>query len=349
MSKLSFSRAINDAIAHCMNEDENVFVLGLGVRDPKGVFGTTTGLEKKFGSDRVVEMPTAENSLTGIALGSALMGMRPIMVHQRVEFSLLAIDQIVNQAAKWSYQTGGKMGAPMVIRLIVGRGWGQGPQHSQSLESWFAHIPGLKVVVPATPQDAKGLMISSVRDNNPVIFFEHRWLHDLIGTVPEGDIAVEIGKCKVVQEGSDLTIVGYSFTVSQALYCAALLRLEGVSTEVIDIRSLRPLDETTILHSVKKTGRLLVLDLGWSKFGVGSEIITIAVTKNFGDLIAPPMRLGVKDVPIPSTRALANAVYPSICEIISACETLLNKKLNIDKKHILKTSDVPNEAFQGPF
>ena len=349
MSEISFSQAINDAIATCMEKDQNVFVLGLGVRDPKGVFGTTIGLEKKFGSQRVVEMPTAENSLTGFALGASLMGMRPIMVHQRVEFSLLAIDQIVNQAAKWSYQTGGKMNVPMVIRLIIGRGWGQGPQHSQSLESWFAHIPGLKVVMPSTPQDAKGLMISSVRDNNPVIFFEHRWLHDVKGIVSKHDPKVEIGKCKVVQEGNDLTIVAYSFMVNQALYCASLLKFEGFSAEVVDVRSLRPLDENTILQSVSKTGRLLVLDLGWSKFGVGGEIITSVVTKIFDSLIVAPIRVGIKDVPIPSTQALANIVYPSIREIITACEKLLNRKLPIDEKHILKTSDVPNEVFQGPF
>src|ERR1700722_19529669 len=208
--ELKFSQSIHEATDLCLAADPSVYLMGLGVPDPKGVFGTTLNLREKYG-DRVLDMPTAENGMTGVALGSALCGMRPIMVHQRLDFALLAVEQLVNQAAKWHYMFGGQKSAPIVIRLIVGRGWGQGPQHSQSLHSWFAHIPGLKVVAPATAYDAKGLLISSIEDNNPVMFIEHRWLHGITGNVPEGMYRVPIGKSRVVRTGKDITIVGISY------------------------------------------------------------------------------------------------------------------------------------------
>ena len=194
--QVTYKEALLDAMNYCLDEDEKVHLFGLGVPDPKGIFGTTIGLQQKFGPERIFDMPTAENGMTGVAIGAALVGLKPVMTHQRVEFALLAFEQIINQAAKWHYMTGGAMKVPIVIRMIIGRGWGQGPQHSQSLEVFFAHIPGLKVVAPATPADAKGLLIRSIKDDNPVIFMEHRWLHDTKGFVSTKQYSTEIGKAK---------------------------------------------------------------------------------------------------------------------------------------------------------
>ena len=234
MRELSFADSIKEATDFCLGEDESVLLVGLGVPDPKGIFGTTIGLQDKYGSDRVMDMPLAENGMTGVMIGASLNGFRPILTHQRVEFALLSIEQIVNQAAKWYYMNAGQQHVPLVIRLIVGRGWGQGAQHSQSLESWFAHIPGLKVVMPSNAYDAKGMLISSVEDNNPVIFIEHRWLHNTVDYVPVDGYRVPIGKAKIAREGKDLTIVAHSYMVLESLRCAEVLADYGISIEVID-------------------------------------------------------------------------------------------------------------------
>jgi len=226
--KLRYCQAVNEAIDQCMAKDPNVYIMGLGVPDPKGVFGTTLGLQEKYGSSRVMDMPTAENGMTGIAIGSALVGMRPIMVHQRIDFFLLAMEQLVNQAAKWHYTFGGKSSVPLVVRLIIGRGWGQGPQHSQSLQAWFAHVPGLKVVMPTTAYDAKGLLISSIEDNNPIVFLEHRWLHNMVDYVPEETYRVELGKCKIMRAGTDITIAALSYMSVEALKAAEHLKKFGI-------------------------------------------------------------------------------------------------------------------------
>ena len=230
--ELKYFQAIHEALDLCLEKDSSVYVMGLGVPDPKGVFGTTVGLQKKFGEGRVMDMPTSENAMTGVAIGAALTGMRPVLVHQRIDFALLAMDQMVSQAAKWHYMFGGKMNVPIVIRMLVGRGWGQGPQHSQSLQAWFAHIPGLKVVMPATPFDAKGMLIASIEDNNPVIFIEHRWLHGVADAVPEAYYTVPIGKARVMRSGTDVTIVGTSYMALESLRAADILKDEGVSAEV---------------------------------------------------------------------------------------------------------------------
>ncbi len=347
--QITFREAILEATELSMVRDNRVLVIGLGVPDPKGIFGTTSGLLAKFGSSRVFDAPTSENALTGIALGASIMGSRPILTHQRVEFSLLGIEQMINQAAKWSYQTGGRMNAPIVFRLIIGRGWGQGPQHSQSLESWFAHIPGLKVVMPSNPSDAKGLLSSSIADNNPVVFLEHRWLHDTFGNVNEGYYHTAIGKASVCLSGGDISIVAYSYMVPQALHCAKLLKKLGVSVEVVDLRSLRPLDEVTILKSVKKTGRLIALDVGWQRCGVAAEVISLVTTQIFKELRSPPLRCSLKDVPVPSSKAIANLVYPSLSDIVSKCEESLGMVLDLDRQVMVKNSDVPDKNFRGPF
>ena len=265
---------------------------GLGVPDPKGIFGTTSGLEKKFGSNRVLDMPTSENAMTGVAIGSALVGMRPIMTHQRVDFFLLALDQLINNGAKWHYMFGGQreLFAPLVIRLIIGRGWGQGPQHSQTLQSLFTHIPGLKVVMPSTPYDAKGLLVSAVQDNNPVIYLEHRWLHNIYGEVPAELYSVPLGKAKVVLEGSDLTIISCSHMTIEAYKAAHLLQADGISVELIDLRSLKPLDKESVFASVKKTGHALIADPDWKTGGFAAEMCALLAEEVFEYLKSPSQK-----------------------------------------------------------
>ena len=349
MRSLKFNEAILEATDQMLAEDPSVIVMGLGVTDPAGIFGTVSGLHKKYGDGRIIESPTAESGVMGIAIGSTLVGMRPIITHQRVEFALLAIEQITNQAAKWNYMTEGSKPVPLVIRLIIGRGWGQGPQHSQSLDSWFAHIPGLKVVAPASPRDAKGLMIAAVRDNNPVIIMEHRWLHQTFGPVPEPPFATEIGKARVVREGKDVTIVTYSYMVLEALKTANKLAEANIEAEVIDLQSYRPLDHDTLLQSIRKTSRLITLDNGWIKFGIGAEVISTIVSHDFSALKKAPVRLGILDTPIPSTRALANLVYPGPVDIAAAVEKLLDVDLGELKLTLPTVQDTPDHTFTGPF
>ncbi len=291
---IKFSEAIRSTFHQMMKKNKNIILIGLGTNDPKGIFGTTAGLSESFGTNRVIEPPTSEAALTGICIGAAVRGLRPVLSHQRVEFSLLSLEQIINQAAKWNFMSGGKQKVPLVIRLIIGKGWGQGPQHSQSLEALFAHIPGLKVVAPSNAYDAKGLLVSSINDNGPVIYFEHRWLHNIKGRVPKKLYSIKIGKAKVIQKGKDLTIVSFSDALIQLMRINKVLKRSGISPEIIDLRSIRPLDKGTILKSVKKTRNLLVLDNGWKSFGVSSEIISIVSEKLSGSLKSNPVRLGVK-------------------------------------------------------
>ncbi len=348
--ELKFSQAINEAIDLCMAKDPSVFIMGLGVPDPKGIFGTTLGLQKKYGAMRVMDMPTSENGMTGVAIGSALVDVRPIITHQRVDFVLLAIEQIVNQAAKWHYMFGGKMNVPLVIRMIVGRGWGQGPQHSQSLQSWFAHVPGLKVVMPATPYDAKGLLITSIEDNNPVIFIEHRWLHNITGHVPENLYRVPLGQARIAKEGKDLTIVASSYMTLEAIRAAESLAQENIHAEVIDIRTLRPLDEETIFTSIRKTGRLIVADTGWKAFGVGAEIVARVAEEHLNALKAPPSRVALPDTPSPSSPSLANHFYPRAVHIVNTAKVMLGKSVDIGSLEEPTTPlDVPDPSFTGPF
>ena len=351
MRKIKFNESILEATDQCMATDPSVFIIGLGVPDPGGIFGTTQGLQEKYGEDRVMDMPLSENCMTGVVTGAALNGFRPILTHQRVEFSLLSIDQIVNQAAKWYYMNAGQQNVPIVIKMVIGRGWGQGSQHAQSLESWFGHIPGLKVVMPANPYDAKGLLISAVEDDNPVIFLEHRWLHNLVDDVPMKSYTVPIGKARVARAGKEITLVAHSYMVLEALRCAEILAEHNISVEVVDLRSIRPLDSGTILDSVSKTKRLVVADNGWIHFGVSSEIISLVTENIFDQLLCKPVRMGVNDSPSPSTRALANHSYPRAFNIVEKISELMN--LNLDLNSILPKDnmplDVPDSSFKGPF
>lgn len=356
MPDIKFCEAILQATEQLMEMDSSIYIMGLGVPDPKGIFGTTAGLEKKFGSERVQDMPTSENAMTGIAIGSALVGMRPIMTHQRVDFFLLAFDQLINNAAKWYYMFGGQLKVPLVIRLIMGRGWGQGPQHSQTLHSLFAHIPGLKVVMPSNPYDAKGLLVSAVKDDNPVIYLEHRWLHNIHGQVPKELYSIPLGKAKIVMEGKDLTIIACSHMTLEAFKAATYLQLEGISVEIIDLRSLVPLDKAAIFASVKKTGHALILDPDWKTCGFAAEIVSLLAEEAFDCLKAPPKRVTYPDRLTPTSWALANHFYPSTKDIVVAALDLL--KHPIQARQLLATllkekmstpQDVPDQTFNGPF
>ena len=256
----SFAAGIKEAIFQAMQEDDEIICFGLGVTDPKGVFGTTKGLEDHFGSNRVFDTPTSENAMTGVAVGAALDGIKSVVTHQRLDFFLLAMDQLVNGAAKWRYMFGAQHSVPITIRLIIGKGWGQGATHSQNLHAWFAHIPGLKVIMPSNPFDAKMLLYSSRLDPNPVIFLEHRWWHDITGEMPQLAKPVDISCSKVVQIGSDITIVSMSYLTLEALTAAKHLHRYGIETEIVDLRSVKPIDFDTIFASLDKTKRLLVLD-----------------------------------------------------------------------------------------
>jgi pyruvate dehydrogenase E1 component beta subunit len=356
MPELKFSEAILQATDQLMAIDPSVYIMGLGVPDPKGIFGTTYGLETKYGSNRVLDMPTSENGMTGIAIGSALVGMRPIMTHQRVDFFLLALDQLINNAAKWHYMFGGQQSVPLVIRLIIGRGWGQGPQHSQTLHSFFAHIPGLKVVMPSNPYDAKGLLVAAVQDNNPVIYLEHRWLHNIYGDVPSELYSVPIGKAKVISEGTDVTLIACSHMTVEAYKAALFLKEDGISAEVIDLRSVKPLDKETLLESVKKTGRVVIADPDWKTCGFSAELSAVLTEEAFGALKAPPKRVTYPDSLSPTSWAIANHYYPTAKDIALTALELLNRPTQARKllealiqEKLTVPLDVPDQSFTGPF
>ena len=351
MSEMSFASAVNDALHTAMNLDSSVIFYGLGATDPKEIFGTTAGLAKKFGHSRVFDTPTSENGMTGIGIGAALGGMRTIMTHQRLDFFLLAMDQLVNSAAKWHYMFGSQISVPITIRLIVGRGWGQGPTHSQNLQAWFAHVPGLKVVMPTTPADAKGLLLSSIFDPNPVVFLEHRWLHQSVGEVEKGDIRVPIGLAKIVRMGKDVTVVAASYLVVEALQAAKVLAEEGIECEVIDLRTISPLDWDAVHSSVKKTRRLIVLDSGAQTGSVAGEIIARVAIKQHHVLEAAPIRLAMPDVPEPTSFGLTKGffvrginIYQSVMAMFGKLETVKADVLDEPSPH-----DVPGEWFKGPF
>jgi acetoin:2,6-dichlorophenolindophenol oxidoreductase subunit beta len=349
--KITYAEALREAQDQCLAAHREVFIMGLGVPDPKGIFGTTLGLQQKYGDQRVFDIPLSENALTGIALGAAITGMRPILTHQRVDFAVIAMEQLVNQAAKWHYMFGGAMRAPMVIRMIIGRGWGQGPQHSQSLQSWFAHVPGLKVVMPTTARDAKGLLVASVEDDNPVVFLEYRWLYGIEDEVPSEFYRTPLGKAQVLRNGTDVTIVGISYMTLEALRAAERLSEEGVSAEVIDLRTVRPWDVDTILRSVQKTGRLVVADTDWPSFGVASEIITTIVERAFAQLKSPPERVALVDCPSPTSSALAAYFYPRAGHVHLAAKKTLGMEQITDLLTLRPDErlDVPDRNFAGPF
>jgi pyruvate/2-oxoglutarate/acetoin dehydrogenase E1 component len=349
--QLKYCHAIREALDICLQADPTVYVMGLGVPDPKGVFDSTSGLQDRHGPARVLDMPASENGIAGMAIGSAVAGMRPVIVHQRMDFAILCFDQLVNQAAKWHYMFGGKAKVPLVMRMIVGRGWGQGSQHAQSLQSWLAHVPGLKVIMPATPHDAKGMMIAAIEDDNPVVSIEHRWLFNIDGPVPEGHYTTEIGRARIIRPGRDVTVAAVSHMTIEAVRAAEFLAAEGIDAEVIDLRTLRPLDREALVDSVSRTGRLVVADTGWKTFGASAEIIATVTERAFSALKSPPQRIALADISSPSTPALAEFFFPGVKEIVAACRTVLGRPI-LGVREWPGTGlphDVPDNAFRGPF
>jgi len=341
---ITYSQAISEATVQAMEADGNVVVLGLGVEDFKGIFGTTVEAFQKFGPERVIGTPASEGALTGICIGLALNGKRPIIVHARNDFMFLTLDQMFNNAAKWKYSYGGKSSVPFVARGIVGRGWGQGPTHSQSIQSLFAHFPGLYVAMPSSPYIAKGLLMKSLEIDTPVVFIEHRRLYDIEEHVPQEPYTVEFGQARVFRPGEDVTIVATSIMVREALKAAQILEDDGISAEVIDPVSLRPLDEETILTSVRKTGRLICADNAWQTCGFASEVAALAAEKAFAALKAPVKRITWPDCPCPVSLPLEEAFYPGREDIINAAYQMMeiNKTYQPDQK-------AETNVFLGPY
>jgi pyruvate/2-oxoglutarate/acetoin dehydrogenase E1 component len=357
LRQLNFVEAIREGLDLALEQDPGVLVIGEGVPDPKAIFTSTAGLQQKYGSQRVFDMPLAENGLTGVCIGAAISGMRPVMIHQRIDFAMLAMDQIVNNAAKWHYIFDGKARVPLVIRMIVGRGWGQGPQHSQSLQAMFASVPGLKVVMPTTAADAKGMLISSIEDNNPVVFIEHRWLHHVTDHVPEGVYRTPIDQARVLHEGSDVTIAAFSYMSLESLIAVnALQEHLNISVDLLDMRSVRPMDVPAVLKSVEKTGRLVVADTAFRTGSVAAELVSQVVEQAFSCLKKAPVRIASPDHPVPTSPYMAAEYYPGPSQIAEAVIDLVGATRDTQGYQALREAlvrrnwhDVPNRDFSGPF
>lgn len=319
----SFVEALNEALREEMRRDKLVFVLGEDVGQMGGLFSVTKELLDEFGPQRVMDTPISEAAIAGAGVGSALVGARPVIEFQFQDFMTIAMDQIVNHAAKLRYMSGGAVSLPLVIRAPICAGVGLGAQHSQSLEAWFVHVPGLKVVMPSCPADAKGLLKSAIRDDNPVVFLESRLLYSTTGAIPGGEHLVPLGVAAIKRAGSDLTIVATGRMVTLALSAAEKLSREGVDAEVIDPRTLKPLDTETILQSVRKTSRLVVVNEGSRTCGYAAELMASVVEACFYHLDAPPERVCTRDVPMPVAPSLQRAVMVSEEEIILACRRTL--------------------------
>lgn len=330
--KLTTQKAIAEAIAQSMEADENVLVLGEDIGVYGGIFGATEGLLDKFGEERVIDTPISETGFIGAAVGMAINGLRPIAELMFVDFFGVCMDQIYNNMAKIHYFSGGNVKVPMVLMTAVGGGYSDAGQHSQTLWSTFAHMPGMKVVIPSNPYDAKGLMISAIRDDNPVLYMFHKGVQGLgwmthnpraTGKVPEDVYEVPIGKASVAREGTDVTVVAVSLDVHKALDAAETLEQKGVSAEVVDLRSLVPLDREAILESLRKTHRLVVVDEDYHSFGMSGEVIATAVEGAFDYLDAPPVRVATPDIVIPYSRPLEQFALPSADKIVAAVEQLV--------------------------
>ncbi len=345
MTTMSFRQAINLALSREMEADPNVFVFGLDVQDHKRLYGTTAGLIERFGPERCFGTPLSEEAMTGVALGAALSGLRPVHVYIRVDFMLLAMNQIANMISSLRYMSGGQLRIPLVLRAVIGRGWGQSAQHSKSLHSVFAHLPGLKVVLAACPQDAYSLLRTAIRDDNPVIVLEHRWLYDVEGEVDE-TLSIPLGPPAIRRQGRDLTVVSTSWMNVEAMKAAEVLAKRGVELEVIDARTVTPLEDAPIIGSVRKTGRAIVADYDWTFCGFGAELAARISHECFGFLRQPVERLGFAPVPCPTTRPLENLFYPSAVDLIRTSEWMLG----------LEEADLSGESFysyeqkfKGPF
>lgn len=326
MPEITYGQALRDAMREEMLRDPKVFLIGEDLGVYGGAFATTRGLVEEFGEERVRDTPISEAAIAGVAAGAAMTGMRPIAEIMFMDFVTIAMDQVVNQAAKVRYMFGGAAKVPMVLRMPGGCGTGAAAQHSQSLEAWLAHVPGLKVVMPSTPYDAKGLLKSAVRDDNPVIFIEHKLLYKTKGEVPDGEYTVPLGKGDVKRRGSHLTIIAMSYAVLKALQAAEQLAAEGIEVEVVDPRSLVPLDVEMILESVRRTGRAMVVHDAVRRAGFGAEIAAVITEEAFDYLDAPVVRLAGKEVPVPYNRHLEYACVPQVPDIVSAGRALVEDR-----------------------
>lgn len=342
MKTLKYSDALREALAQAMEADPTVIVMGIGVDDHKAVFGSTKALVDRFGPERVFDTPIAEAGMTGIALGAALGGLRPVHIHIRADFLYLAMDQLFNMAAKWRSMFGGRSGAPLVVRAVIGRSWGQGAQHSQALQSFFMHVPGLRVAMPTTAAEGQGLLLSALSGEDPTILIEHRFLYDMVGPVSEPAAPFPFGKAVVRRPGEDLTIVANSYMAVESLKAAEFLAAHGVDAEVVDPVSLAPLDERTILGSVRKTGRLLAVDASWVTCGMSAEIAALAADKAFGALKGPVRRMGMAPVTCPVSKPLEKLFYPTAETIAAEAFAMLGKPMPAG-------APVLDAKFKGPF
>jgi len=326
MREITYAEAIREALRQEMRRDKNIFLIGEDLGIYGGAFGVTYGLIDEFGEERVRDTPISEAAIAGAALGAAITGMRPVAEIMFMDFTTIAMEQIVNQAAKIKFMFGGKVKVPMVVRTPAGSGTGAAAQHSQSLEAWFTHVPGLKVVMPSTPYDAKGLLISSIRDDNPVIFIEHKLLYKITGEVPEEEYKIPLGVADIKRKGEDLTIVATSIMIQKTLYASKELEKVGISIEVVDPRTLKPYDKKTIIESIKKTGKVIIVHEACKTGGFGAEIAAmISESESFDYLDAPIKRLGGLDIPIPYNRNLERHAVPQIKDIINATKELAGK------------------------
>ncbi len=327
MPEITFRQAIHDVICEEMQRDERVFLIGEDIGVYGGAFGVSAGMLEMFGPERIIETPISEAAIVGAATGAAMVGMRPIAEIMFMDFVTLAMDSLVNQAAKARYMFGGKATVPMVVRMPNGSGTGAAAQHSQCLETLLMHIPGLKVVAPSTPYDAKGLLLSSIRDLNPVCFLEHKLLYKQVGEVPDGEFTVPLGKAEIKREGTDITVVASQIMVHKSLQAAEKLAGEGISVEVVDPRTLRPLDTETIAHSVIKTGRLLIVHEAVKTAGWAGEVMaSISESPAWDYLDAPMRRLAGKDIPIPYNPKLEAAAVPQEADIIEEIRAIINNQ-----------------------
>jgi pyruvate dehydrogenase E1 component beta subunit len=333
--ELTYRDAINEAISQEMRLDSSVFLYGIDVADHTCVFGSAKNLVEEFGSDRIFSTPLSEDAMTGFALGAASNGMRPIHMHMRVDFMLLAMNQLVNMISSYRYGSGGTLSAPMVVRAVIGRGWGQSFQHSKSLHSWLAHIPGLKVVMPVSPRDAKEMMVAAIRDDNPVIVIEHRWLYDVAGDVPINMEIASLEGARVLRKGDSLTVVATSWMCIEALKAAEILAKRAIYLEVIDVRSIAPFYDDEIIKSVRRTGKCIVADNDWVYCGFSAEVASRVHKKCFDKLEMPVERLGFAHTPCPCTLPLENEFYADAIDIIRTTEKMLG----------LSKTDIEGEEF----
>lgn len=342
-----FKEAIDEALVQAMDDNPDVFIMGCGVDDDSGIFGTTVSAFKKFGKSRVMDVPLAENAIAGIGVGAAIMGKRPVIVHARNDFLLLAMDQIINHAGKWNLMSGGRLDSPLLIRAIVGRGWGQAAQHSQSFQAFFSHVPGLKVMLPSSAYDIKGMLLSALEDRHTVLSIEYRLLYEAEEHVPQGRYLVPLGKGDIKRPGRDCTIVAFSYMVKEALKAADILQKEGIDVEVIDPRCSSPLDMPLILASAEKTKRVLVADTGWTSFGISAEVSARLHEELFNVLAEPVRRIALPDKDTPCSSNLEKEYYPGVEDIVREARLLVGSH---------KAEEVPNAShsaehstFKGPF